>query len=113
MEKLIRPSAVIIGQPHAAVFGRLEYCDKFTNIQFQGLNSEQKTNVINALKINDCSGAKPFIQGDSNDWLMVEFTSSNEVDVAHACNVLARAAGLTEDKVPGLNHPNFACVFSE
>lgn len=111
MEKLIRPSAVVVGQPHAAVFGRLEYCDKLTNIQFQGLTEEQKNEIFVALKIHDCSGAKPFIQGNSNDWLMVEFTSSNEVDVAHACTVLAKAVGLTEDKVPGLNHPDFACVF--
>ena len=40
MEKFISPSKVVIGMPNAAVFARGEFCDKATNIQFQGLNEE-------------------------------------------------------------------------
>lgn len=113
MEKFISPSKVIIGQPHAAVFARGEFCDKAVNIQFQGLNEEQKKSITSKVKSLDCESAKPYVQGDSNDWLLVEFWSSNMVDVAHACVVLAEVVGLKEDVVPGLSHPEFQSVFSK
>lgn len=111
MDKFISPSKVVIGQPHAAVFSRGEFCDKATNIQFQGLNEEQKLAVKSAVASSDCENTKPYVQGDSNDWLLVEFWSSDMVDVAHACVVLAKAVGLTEEQVPGLSHPDFKGVF--
>ena len=60
----------------------------------------------------DCESAKPYIQGNSNDWLLIEFWSSNMVNVAHACVVLANVVGLEENVVPGLSHPDFTPVFA-
>lgn len=111
MDKFVSPSKIVIGQPHAAVFARGEFCDKATNIQFQGLNKDQKFAVKAAIDLPDCENAKPYVQGDSEDWLLVEFWSSDIVDVAHACVVLVKAVGLTEEQVPGLSHPDFKGVF--
>lgn len=111
MEKFQSPSKVVVGHPYASVFGRFEFGDKSNNIQFQGLSEEQKKRVLSVLDTIDCLDAKPFVQGNSHDWLMIEFWSSDMVNVSHACHVLAKSVGLKESDVPGLSHPDFPCVF--
>lgn len=79
-----------IGKPNAVFFERGEFCDKGMNLQIQGLDNNQKEKVLSVAFSNPvCLKAKPFKQGDYNDWLMIEFfTNDHEKSIEAAKEIL-------------------------
>lgn len=72
------------------------HMDKSFSFQAHGLTPEQRHLVLRALFLPEVVKAKPFRQGDSGTWLMIEFWTDNREVIQAAAEALARAIGVHE-----------------
>jgi len=83
----------------AIIYDFQEFGDKGYNIQLTGLTQDDKY----AIRIAVASDAFPrdshhFFQGDSNDWMMIEFWTKDLKVINKACRIILSAVDLsTED----------------
>lgn len=58
------------------IFRKFEFGDKNFNIQFENLTEEMKESIYRFVRTEEIfDPVKAFFQGDSGDWLMIEFWS--------------------------------------
>lgn len=92
-----------IGKPNAVFFERGEFCDKGMNLQLQGLNEDQKYDFIGfVFSAPDCLKAKPFKQGDHNDWVMIEFFTNNKEDSLMAVKAIVKKMSIKPEDILGI-----------
>lgn len=77
------------------------HADKHWSFQVANREPAHEQAVRVCMASADVKAAKPFLQGCSVDWLMVEFWTHDIDDVARAANALAESVGLP------LQHGNF------
>jgi hypothetical protein len=65
------------------------------NWSFQTLSTspEQRQKLLVTLQNKQVSACRPFHQGDSENWLMIEFWTSSMNDIQSAARILAAAIG--------------------
>lgn len=72
------------------------HMDKSYSFQANGLTPEQRHQVLRALFLPEVVKARPFRQGDSGTWLMIEFWTGDRDVIQAAAEGLARAIGIHE-----------------
>jgi hypothetical protein len=70
------------------------HMDKSFSFQAHGLTPEQRHLVLRALFLPEVVQAKPFRQGDTGSWLMIEFWTKDREVIQAAAEGLARAIGV-------------------
>lgn len=91
------------------LYDRFEFGDKSYNLQALNCTKEQmeqiKTTVLTQHK-----DSKPFIQGQSENWIMVEFWHSNVQAIEQACQAIIKILGVTPEQVAGWAHPDYPMI---
>jgi len=90
------------------LFGCKEFGDKNYNMQFLNVTKEQQSSLKAALV--DHGDSKYFIQGDSDNWLMVEFWCHDLPAIERACQAMVSVVQLTPNAVMGWRHPEHSRV---
>jgi hypothetical protein len=70
------------------------HMDKSYSFQAHGLTPEQRDLVLRALQLPEVELAKPFRQGDTGSWLMIEFWTDDREVIQAAAQGLARTIGV-------------------
>lgn len=84
----------------AEIYLKGEFGDKGFNIQFTKISEKQKNKVKALVYSNeDVRFAKPFIQGDQNDWLMIEFWYGDLEHLRNATQIILAELGIEDGKV--------------
>lgn len=64
---------------------------KGVSFQVINLNQEQREELILTMRSDEVKQAHPFLQGDQDGWLMIEFWSQDAELVEKCCKLLAQS----------------------
>lgn len=68
------------------------HIDKNWSYQILGCDKKVRDKVVSVF--SDIKYAQPFLQGDSGNWLMVEFWTNNKTHILEACNFISESLGI-------------------
>ncbi|MBI6885757.1 hypothetical protein [Pseudomonas putida] len=70
------------------------HMDKHHSFQVVNISKDDRDTILSMFRKPSVEKARPFLQGDSRGWVMVEFWSKDEEAIKAASDALAKSIGI-------------------